>query len=382
MVRRHSSPRTARKRFIGTGAGRRTSPGTAPGTLVAHPQADTSIISVISYGPDDVEEMRAEDIDSALAMVKKRAVTWIDIDGLGDVFALQKIGERFGFHSLALEDVLNTHQRPKIEVHDNHVFIVMRTVSMGADGLTGEQISLFLTDGVVVSFKERTGDCLDGIRNRLRQSGAKIHSRGADYLAYAIMDAIVDGFFPLLEKVGEQVELLEDHILENAESVDMADIHGVRRDLLGLRRAVWPLRELVSTLIEDDVDLVTDDTRVFLRDCLDHALQVADLVETYRELGIGLVDIYMSAVSYRMNEVMKVLTIIATIFIPLTFLAGVYGMNFNTATSVYNMPELNWRYSYPVFWGIILLTAGGMVWWFWRRGWLGSRRGVRQNRKS
>ena len=233
-----------------------------------------------------------------------------------------------------------------------------------------EQFSLFLGPNFVLTFDEQPGDCFDPVRERVRRKHGRVREAGADYLAYALLDTIVDCYFPLLERYGEQLEDLEETIISQPNHTVVAAIHDIKRDLLSLRRAIWPQRETFNTLLRDKTPLLTDETRLHLRDCYDHTVQLIDLIETYRELGADLMDIYLSSVSNRTNETMRVLTVIATIFIPLTFIAGVYGMNFNAGTSPWNMPELGWYWGYPLVLGLMAMVAAGQLFFFWRKGWL------------
>ena len=362
------------RRWIGGRVRPRTAPGAAPGTIQVDPKAPKPVIRIMAYGSADLEEVEVSSVDQIRAMLGKQAVTWVNVDGLGDVDTLRALGEIFDLHKLALEGVANTNQRPKVEAWPDQFFIVTRMIHLHEDHLTTEQCSVFLGKGFVLTFQERQGDCLDPVRERIRGASGRIRKRGADYLAYATLDAIVDSYFPVLEQYGEHLEALEDEVIENPIPATIAAVHQVKRDLLTFRRAVWPLREAINTLQRDESDLVSDTTQVFLRDCYDHTIQVIDMVETYREIGSGLLDAYMSSVSNKMNEVMKVLTIIATIFIPLTFVAGIYGMNFE------NMPELSWKYGYLYVWGVMAVLVTGLVWFFGRKGWLGSSNVKNHNR--
>lgn len=346
-------------------------PGTAPGTLRAPEvrRVEEVSIAVMEYDAEGVEEWRAASIDEALARRTRRRVAWIDIVGLHDVDLVQRLGETFGLHNLALEDVLNTGQRPKLEVYDDHLFVVMRLLHRSA-GLESEQISLFVGDGFLLTLQEIPGDVFDGVRDRIRHGRGRIRARGADYLAYAVIDSIVDNFFPVLEELGERLELLEEEVIDDPDQRTLRGIHAARKDLLALRRAAWPEREVVSALERLESPLVARETRVFLRDCYDHAVQILDLVETYRDLATNLLDLYLSTVSNRLNEVMKVLTVLASIFIPLTFLAGIYGMNFDTEASRWSMPELHWAWGYPAFWAVSILLAGALLLFFKRKNWL------------
>jgi len=346
-------------------------PGTAPGTLRAPEvrRVEEVSISVMEYDAEGVEEWSAASIDQALARRTGRSVTWIDVVGLHDVELVQRLGEVFGLHSLALEDVLNTGQRPKMEVHEDHLFVIMRLLHQGS-ALESEQISLFVGEGFLLTFQEIQGDVFDGVRDRIRHGRGRIRSRGADYLAYAVIDSIVDNFFPVLEELGARLEALEEELIEDPDQRTVSGIHRARKDLLALRRAAWPEREVVSLMERLESPLVERETRVFLRDCYDHTVQILDLVETYRDLATSLLDLYLSTVSNRMNEVMKVLTVLASIFIPLTFLAGIYGMNFDPDSSPWNMPELHWQWGYPAFWVVSILLAGGLLLLFKRKDWL------------
>jgi magnesium transporter len=295
----------------------------------------------------------------------------VNVDGLGDVGLIAALGEIFGLHRLALEDVVNTHQRAKVDVFGDHIYIVTREVEL-TDHVDTDQISLFLGKKFVVTFQERHGDCFGPVRARIRKSDL-FRSHGPDYLAYALLDAVIDQYFPTLEELGERIESLEEEVVLNPKNDLVHRIHETKRELLALRRAIWPARDAINTLIRDINPLISDETRLYLRDCHDHVIQVIDMMETYRELGSDLMDIYLSSLSNRLNAVMKVLTMIATIFMPLSFIVGIYGMNFNTAYPL-NMPELNWRYGYLFVWGVILATSAGMGYFFWKRGWFGEWR--------
>jgi magnesium transporter len=374
----------------------RSPPGAPPGTLAIDPDAPQPQIEVISYGPDPgaaaYAEYRIASIDDLPPMPAGHTVRWINIDGLGDEATLRRIGETFGVHPLALADIVNVVQRPKVEAYDRHLFVITRIPlnpgnagpgngNGGADpapwanhaGRLGtEQVAICLGKDHVITFQEEPGDVFDPVRVRLRGASGRIRTRGADYLTYALLDAAIDSFFPLLEVYGEQVEDLEEQVVERPEFRHIADIHDLKRNLLTARRAVWPQREMLNALIRDETPFVTAETKIFLRDCYDHTIQLIDMIETYREIASGLVDIQLSSISNRMNEIMKVLTIIATIFIPLTFIAGVYGMNFNSEKSPWNMPELGWRYGYPAALLVMAVIAAGLLIWFRRKGWLGN----------
>jgi magnesium transporter len=343
-------------------------PGASPGTISVDPEAPRPVIHVTAYGPDKLEERDIEGPSAIRGLLGSFPVVWVNVDGLGDAGVLTALGEIFGIHPLALEDVVNVHQRAKVEQYGETLFIVARMASL-TEALETEQISMFLGKGFVLTFQERQGDCLDPVRERIRKSKGRIRQAGADYLTYALLDAVVDNYFPILEGYGERMEDLEREAAEPSGET-AARIHDVKRDLRNLRRAIWPHRESVGSLLRDGFEIVSDETRVYLRDCYDHTIQILDLVEGYREQGSDLMNMYMSGISNRMNEIMKVLTIIATIFIPLTFIAGIYGMNFNPEKSPLNMPELNWYWGYPFAICLMAASAIGLLLFFRRRKWL------------
>jgi magnesium transporter len=349
---------------------RQTKPGASPGTVVVDPNAPPLKIRVVSFGPEDCQTQDTADPASALAAVGKQPVTWIDVQGLGNAEPILELGKRFGLHPLALEDVVNTHQRPKVEDYGEYLFIVAKMLH-SEETLEMEQVSVFLGKNFVITFQEAGGNGLEHVRKRLLAGKCRLRQSGADYLAYAMLDAIVDGYFPVLEQYGEKLDDLDDAIADHPTRDMMVRLHDMRSHLLILRRAVWPLREALGALAREPNRLVSDDTRVFLRDCYDHTVQIIDLIETSREMCSDLRDFYLSAVNNQMNEIMKVLTIIATIFIPLSFIAGVYGMNFNPEVSPWNMPELRWAFGYPFALGLMALVAGGLLWFFRRRRWIG-----------
>ncbi len=366
MTRRSSARRKERRRRH-----RRLPPGTAPGTLVVDPGAPRPVVRVMAFGPEGLVEQPVQDLGSITALLERWPVTWVNVDGLGDAETIRRMGQIFGLHSLALEDVVGVHQRAKVEQYAEHLYIVLRQFELN-ERLETDQLSLFLGKRFVVTFQERPGDAFDPVRERLRQNKGGIRERGSDHLAYALVDAVIDAYFPIIEVFGERLERLEDEVILRPSRATISAIHEIRRELLILRRATWPLRETIASCMRDYTAFIGEDTRVYLRDCYDHTFQVMDLLESYRELGAGLMETYLSSLGNRTNEVMKVLTIIATIFIPLTFLAGVYGMNFRPESSPWNMPELAWRYGYPACLLVMALVAGGLLLYFRRKGWLGS----------
>lgn len=345
-----------------------------PTSQASQPSNSSSTkIHVIAYGPDDFIEVDCDSVAELSKIKDKHPVTWIDVDGGLTPALLEAFAKIFPLHELAQEDVLNFHQRSKLDDYESYLFIVTRMINP-TDLLDSEQLSIFLGRNYILTFQEKPGgDCLSPLRERLRKSTSKIRQHPADYLAYLIIDSVVDSYFPILENLGERIELLEDEILEKAERSAPSRIHSLKRETLGIRRTIWPLRDLIYSLCRDNHPLISDYSRVYLRDCYDHTLRIIDLVEMYREVGHDLMDIYLGTVNNKMNEVMKVLTIITTLFIPPTFIAGIYGMNFELSKSPWNMPELQWYYGYPFALGIMFLLVSGMTLYLYKRGWLSSR---------
>jgi len=352
---------------------RRSTPGASPGTLVPDPHAVHPKVSLIAYGPEALEESTIEDVKEVEATLGRFPVTWVNVDGLADHQLIRELGSIFDLHPLALEDVVNTHQRPKVDEYENKILIVTRMAPLVGEHGT-EQVSIILGANFVVTFQERPGDCFEPVRERIRHGRGRIREVGVDYLAYALLDTAVDGYFPALEKYSDILEDLEVQVLDNPDVAIVGRIHTLKRELLEFKHAIWPQRDLFNVLIRDPMDLISDQTTVYLRDCYDHTVQLMDLTETHRETASGLLDTYHSSISTRMNEIMKVLTIIATIFIPLSFIAGVYGMNFDPQRSPWNMPELNWYYGYPFALGLMAALAAGLLVYFYRNGWIGRRK--------
>lgn len=348
---------------------RRAKPGARPGTLVVDPQAPAPVITAIQYTVKDFSETREialSELDTTLA---REGVTWINVDGLGDAPTIRAIGETFQIHQLVLEDIVNVHQRAKVEEFDDHLFIVARMACVDSE-LKTEQISLIVGPDYVVTFQEQIGDCLDPVRRRLRKATGRIRSAGADYLAYAILDAVIDGYFPVIDHYAEQLDALEDQLTSSRPKHVLAAIHRLRSEFYILRRAMWPHREMVNSLIRDMESRFESETVRHLRDCYDHTVQIMDTVDTSREIASDVRDFHYTQISIRQNEIMKVLTIVASIFIPLSFVTGLYGMNFDFEASPYNMPELHWAYGYPVALGVMTTMVVVMLFVFWRRGWL------------
>jgi len=341
--------------------------GKPPGSLVyvGDQEALVPVIDVIDYDEENYSERRVEDISDIVSYIGKPTVTWINISGLNEEI-IADIGESFHFHPLLLEDILNTEQRPKMDEYDGYAFFILKMLTYDdeKEEVETEQVSIILNDDVVISFQEVEGDIFDPLRERLRTNKGIVRKNGADYLAYSLVDTIVDYYFTILEKLGDHIEALEDELLENPSTETIEKLHRMKRQMITLRKSIWPLREVISKLERSGTGFIKDTTRIYLRDVYDHTIQAIDAVETYRDLLSGMLDIYLSSISNRMNEIMKVLTIIGTIFIPLTFVAGVYGMNFKY------MPELDWRLAYPVIWVVMIVITIIMIIYFRRKKWL------------
>jgi len=343
--------------------------GLAPGTLeYTGARGDQPIIiSMINYLGDNFEEKTVSHIEDIFSVKDTENISWIYIDGVQNAELIEKLGKNFDIHPLVLEDIMHTSQRPKLEDYTKQIFIVLRMFDFDNERqeFKNEQVSFVLGKNYLISFLEDIGDAFEPVRERLRKGGAKLRNSGADYLAYALIDAIVDSYFHLLEKVGEDIEDLEDRLVVSPNKEDLQKVHQLRRDLILLRKSVWPLREVINSMQRNESGMIQKTTEVYLRDVYDHTIQVIETIESYREMVIGMLDIYLSSISNKMNEVMKVLTIISTVFIPLTFLAGVYGMNFD------NFPELRKAWMYPWgFWCITCLAIVSMVWFFRKRKWI------------
>jgi magnesium transporter len=348
-------------------------PGTPPATLVSHATKEEapSVITLIQYNSETIFETQCESFEDLMRRFDPSLTNWINVDGLYDIELLRKLGERFNIHPLALEDVLNTTQRPKVEQYDDSFFIVSEMIYEGDDRrITLEQLSLFLGKTYVLTIQEESErDVFEQVRSRLRSGRGYARKMKSDYLAYALLDATVDQFYPILESVGESIESIEEVLLRKPSRETLRRLYEAKRLLLQLRRTAWPQREIFNTLIRDDSGLILKDTQIFLRDCYDHTSQIIDILESYRDLATGLMEVYLSSLGFRTNEIMRVLTVISSIFIPLTFLAGVYGMNFNTDLP-WNMPELNWPFGYILCLGVMASIAAGMILFFKRKRWL------------
>lgn len=339
--------------------------GLPPGSVVYTGEArhEEVKVEVIDYTESDFQE-RTVDVEESLKFRDKKSITWINVTGVHDTDIITKLGNHYGLHPLVMEDIVHTTQRPKIEDMDNYLFIVLKMIYFGQKEINIEQVSLVLGENFVISFQEKEGDVFDNVRERIRNSKGRIRKMQADYLAYTLMDAIVDNYFIILEKLGDQTEDLEKELMENPDPGTLNTIHKMKRELIFLRKSVWPLREVISNIQRGESHLVRKSSKLYFNDIYDHTIQVIDNVETLRDVVSGMLDTYLSSVSNRMNEVMKVLTIIATVFIPLTFIAGIYGMNFEF------MPELKWRYAYFVVWGVMFVVALIMFFYFKKKKWI------------
>jgi magnesium transporter len=349
-------------------------PGATPGTLSVAAELPPPTVKRSVYDQQTCESAEVDPSELRKALRPEPGkVVWVDVQGLGDGDAIRRIGEALGLHPLTQEDIVHVHQRPKLEEFDDHLFVVMRAVRLLDDQrVDNEQLSMVLKPGLLVTFQERPGDGFAPVRRRLKEGKGNLRTSGADYLFYALIDTAIDNYYPALELYGDTMDQLDDQVRDDPRPQTSASVHAMRRELRQLRRAVWPLRDVAAALSRGGLDQITDAVGVAFRDCHDHAVQVADFVESNRERASDLAELYLAMVGEKTNQVMKILTIIATIFIPLTFLCGVYGMNFQTEASPYNMPELTWRFGYPAFWIAAVVIFAGMLWFFRHRGWIGS----------
>jgi len=349
-----------------------SAPGTLPGTLNIPEDALPTELVLMAYGPNGALSKAIERVEDCRAVVRQQPVSWMDARGLGSEGILKQLSQVFYLHPLMLEDVVNVPHRPKIDFYDDQILVIMQMVRSKETGtrVTSEQVSFVLGRNFLVTFQEEPEwDSFEPVRDRIRRGTGSICNQGADYLAYALLDTIVDSFFPVLESIGEELEALEEEVVDNPSRDTIENIHRMRRALMKLRRYIWPQRSVINSLIRDSEDLVSQEVKLYLQDVYDHIVQVVDIIENYREIASSLMDVYLSAINNRMNEVMKLLTVISSIFIPLTFIAGVYGMNFNPASSPFNMPELEWFWGYVLCLGVMALIAGLQIYFFWKRGW-------------
>jgi magnesium transporter len=342
--------------------------GLPPGSLIhiGEKKTDKVRISVIDYSTGKFDEKELKNVEDCFPSVKKPSVTWINVDGLHDLEVIQKLGNCFDIHPLVLEDIVNTNQRPKMEDFEKYIFFVLKMLYVDdkTNMIHSEQVSIILGRNFVISFQEAIGDVFDVVRERIRKGKGRIRKMSSDYLAHALIDAIVDNYYAILEKIGERVENIEQDVVSDPKPAILQNIYNLKREMIYLRKSVWPLREVINGLIREESKLIIKETHIYLRDLYDHTIQVIDTIETYRDMISGMLDIYMSSVSNKMNEVMKVLTIFAAIFIPLTFIAGIYGMNFQ------NMPELGWQYGYFSILVIMLAVGITLLVFFKHKKWL------------
>lgn len=367
---------------------RRTEPGAAPGSVVSAPHATPPQMQAFCYGANEVIEREVTAVTELADLIGHHSVLWLNVDGVEHAATVEQIGRAFNLHPLALEDVVHVHQRAKVEEYDGVLFIVARMVRMVEEnspaackaedaGVTSrscletEQISIFLGRNFVITFQEEADkDCLEQLRERLRKNHGRLRQAGPDYLAYAILDAVTDGYFPVVESYSDQLDSVEEALDSHYDPLELRRIHEIRTDLLTLRRLAWPLRETMQNLQRDTHTCITAETRIYLRDCYDHTVQILDVLETYREICADLREYYFSTLSQRTNDIVKVLTIFSTIFMPLAFIAGVWGMNFDPHSSPWNMPELEWRYGYPLALGVMAAVVVAMLFYFRHKGWL------------
>jgi len=341
--------------------------GMSPGTLhlEGEPRTGPVKVTVIDYDASRYEEKQVETVEECFPYRDTETVTWINIDGLTNVDVIEKIGQCFSLHPLILEDLLNTEQRPKMEDLETYLYLTIKMLTIGkqTQEVNVEHVSIILGPNYLISFQESAGDVFDPVRQRIRREG-RIRKFGPDYLAYALIDDIVDNYFLVMEKLEERVEALEQELVEEASRQSLTKINKLKKDMIFLRKAVWPLREMINSMERSDSPLVREETHIYLRDVYDHNIQVIDTLETFRDMVSGMIDIYLSSLSYKMNEIMKVLTLIATIFIPLTFVTGIYGMNFEY------MPELRYPFGYFIVWAVMIGVVLVMLAYFRKRQWI------------
>lgn len=343
-------------------------PASVPGTVqyIGVKRTVPININVINYNSASFSEEPAKSVDVVSSLPDKSSVSWINISGVHEEEIINEMGKILQIHPLVLADIANTTQRPKVEEHEQYIFLIIKMARFDKDlkEMIFEQVSIILGENYLITLQEKEGDVFDGVRNRIRQSKGKIRTQGYDYLLYAIIDAVVDNYFSVLEQIGENIEELEEDLIEQADEKILHEIHRLKKELIFLRRSIWPMREVLNKLQNIENPLINDSCSVYFRDVYDHTIQVMETVETFRDMSNGMLDLYMTTVSNKMNEVMKVLTIFAAIFIPLTFIAGVYGMNFDF------MPELRWKFAYAAWWGFTLMVTTGMILFFKKKRWL------------
>ena len=340
--------------------------GLPPGSLVHIGKLKKHIpkISILDYNKDKIEEKVVKNVEECFPFRKTSTVTWINIDGIHNSKIIGDLGKEFGFHPLLLEDIMNTEQRPKMDDFEDHIFITLKLLMYNNSHINTEQISIIIGTNFVISFQEHEGDIFDPIIKRIRENRGKTRKMGPDYLAYSLLDAVVDHYFVVLERLGEKIEDLEEESITNPHPETIRALHQLKREMISLRRYIWPLRDVISGILRSGSKLIKKTTLIYLRDVYDHTVQVMDSIETFRDILSGMMDVYLSNISNKMNEIMKVLTIIGTIFFPLTLVTGIYGMNFDV------MPELRWKYGYFIVLGFMALVAGFMLYYFRKRNWI------------
>lgn len=345
-------------------------PGTQPGVINEMPTGELAI-SLFDYNENQLIEKHDFTTDQCADYLNNNNMTWIHVQGDPDKITLTQLAHDFGIHELFIEDVANMGQRPKIEIQEDQIFVILTLPLLIEDSVSLQQISLFLMENTVISFCNGQFNPFAGVKSRLNLATARIRKRKADYLFYSLIDTVIDWGFPVLERYADRIDATEDLLLENHDKLILQKIHRLRREVLLLRRQIWPQRELINSLVRDDTsNLIESETKLFLRDCYDHSISILELIETYHEMTNGLMELYMSVVSLKLNEVMRVLTIIATLFIPPTFVVGIYGMNFSQSAGPLNMPELASPYGYIGVWLVILSMIGGMLVFFKKRKWI------------
>lgn len=348
------------------------SPGTVPGVLNVSDAYTTPQLSLIDYSETEVVRATLASPQECVAYLDTDSVSWLNVRGLGDIDILQQLGDVFELHPLVLEDIVNVPQRPKVERYGDQLVIITQMVMFSSvqNRFVSQQVSFVVGDHYLLTVQEKANhDYFEPIQFRIQNSKSIIRRMGPAFLAYTLLDAIVDGFFPVLEAYGDHLEKLEDEVMLRPTSKTLQNIYRLKRELSSLRHLVWLQRDILASLLRVQNNFVSADLTIYIRDCYDHAVQLLDIVQSYREACAGLMEIYLSVMSNRMNEVMKTLTVISTIFIPLTFIAGIYGMNFDSSESPLNMPELEWYWGYPFIWSLMILIAAGLIYFFWRRGW-------------
>lgn len=348
-------------------------PGLSPGTLVPPKETQENInnnipkktiLELIDYTENDLLEREISSIDEVLQYRDNESVTWLNITGLQDTKLIEEIQTKFNIHPLICEDILSTNQRPKIEIFDDYIVVIVHMLTLKEDILESDQVSIIIGKHYLLSFKETPADIFSMVKQRIRNGKGRIRKNTSDYLAYALIDIIIDNYFTVLEKISDSMELLEDGLITNPSHKTLQTIIALKHELLLMRKSIWPLREVINRLNKSETSLITSQTEPFIRDLYDHTIQIIDTIETLRDFTSGMVDLHLSSASNRMNQIMKVLTIISTIFIPLTFLAGLYGMNFQ------NLPELRWQYGYFVLLGFMFVLSCIMMYFFYKKGWL------------